>query len=71
MRREDGVRFYTGNGCLSSASDNFDKELMMDHNLDELPQFLIQVITSSLPVAANQMRRERWWLMVPWLNLLS
>ncbi len=36
------------NGCLSSASDNFDKELMMDHDLDELPQFLRQVITSSL-----------------------
>ncbi len=25
------------NGCLSSASDNFDKELMMDHDLDKLP----------------------------------
>ncbi len=36
------------NGCLSSASDNFDKELMMDHDLDLLPQFLRQVITSSL-----------------------
>ncbi len=36
------------NSCLSSASDNFDKELMMDHDLDELPQFLRQVITSSL-----------------------
>ncbi len=35
------------NGCLSSASDNFDKELMMDHDLDKLPQFLRQVITSS------------------------
>ncbi len=35
------------NGCLSSASDNFDKELMMDHDLDELLQFLRQVITSS------------------------
>ncbi len=35
------------NGCLSSASDNFDKELMMDHDLDELPQFLRMVITSS------------------------
>jgi hypothetical protein len=35
-------------GHLSSASDNFDKELMMDHDLDELPQFLRQVITSSL-----------------------
>ncbi len=27
------------NGCLSSASDNFDKESMMDHDLDKLPQF--------------------------------
>jgi hypothetical protein len=35
------------NGCLSSASDNFDKELMMDHDLDKLPQFLRQIITSS------------------------
>ncbi len=35
------------NGCLSSASDNFDKELMMDHDFDELPHFLRQVITSS------------------------
>jgi hypothetical protein len=35
------------NGCLSSASDNFDKELMIDHDLDELPKFLRQVITSS------------------------
>jgi hypothetical protein len=33
------------NGCLSSASDNFDKELMMDHDLDKLPQFLRQAIT--------------------------
>jgi hypothetical protein len=30
-----------------SASDNFDKELMMDHELDKLPQLLRQVITSS------------------------
>jgi hypothetical protein len=36
------------NGCLSSASDNFDKELMMDHELDNLLQFLRQVITLSL-----------------------
>jgi hypothetical protein len=36
------------NGCLTSASDNFEKELMMDHDLDKLPQFLRQVITSSL-----------------------
>ncbi len=35
------------NGCLSSASDNFDEELMMDHDLDKLPQFLRHVITSS------------------------
>jgi hypothetical protein len=38
---------FCSNGCLSSASDNFDKELMMNHNLDKLPQFLRQVITSS------------------------
>ncbi len=38
---------FCANGHLSSASDNFDKELMMDHELDELPQFLRQVITSS------------------------
>jgi hypothetical protein len=36
-----------GNGCLSSASDNFDKDMMMYHDLDKLPQFLRQVITSS------------------------
>ncbi len=35
------------NGRLSSASDNFDKELMIDHDLDGLPQFLRQVITPS------------------------
>ncbi len=35
------------NGCLSSASDNFNKDLMMDHDLDKLPHFLRQVITSS------------------------
>jgi hypothetical protein len=35
------------NGRLSSASDNFDKELMMNHGLEELPQFLRQAITSS------------------------
>jgi hypothetical protein len=34
-------------GCLSSASDNFDKELMLDHELDKLPYFLRQVITTS------------------------
>ncbi len=27
-------------GRLSSASENFDKELMMDHELDQLPNFL-------------------------------
>ncbi len=32
---------------MSSSSDNFDKELMMDHDLDELSQFLRKVITSS------------------------
>jgi hypothetical protein len=35
------------NGCLSSAGDNFDKELMMNHDLDKLPKFLRQVITLS------------------------
>jgi hypothetical protein len=35
------------NGRLSSASDNFEEELMMDHDLDKLPQFLRQVITLS------------------------
>ncbi len=35
------------NGCLYSASDNFYKELMMDHNLDKMPIFLRQNITSS------------------------
>ncbi len=33
--------------CLSLASDNFDKELMMDHDLGKLPQFLRQVIILS------------------------
>ncbi len=36
------------NGSLSSASDNFDKELMMNHGLEGLPQFFRQVIASSL-----------------------
>jgi hypothetical protein len=35
------------NGCLSFASDNLDVELMMNHDLDKLPQFLRQVITLS------------------------
>jgi hypothetical protein len=35
------------NGPMSSASDNFDKELMMDHELDGMHQFLRRVITSS------------------------
>jgi hypothetical protein len=35
------------NSRLSSASDNFDKELMMDHGLEELPQLVRQVITLS------------------------
>jgi hypothetical protein len=34
-------------GKVSSTSDNFDEELMMDHDLDKLPQFLRQVITLS------------------------
>jgi hypothetical protein len=34
-------------GCLSSANDIFDKELMTVHDLDKLPQFMRQVITSS------------------------
>jgi hypothetical protein len=38
---------FCTNGCLSSANDNFDKELMMDHDLDRLAQFLRQVITLS------------------------
>ncbi len=41
-------KIFCANCCLSSAScDNFDKELMMDHDLDKLPQFLRQVITWS------------------------
>ena len=35
------------NSCLSSASDSFEEELMIDHDLDKLPQFLRQVITLS------------------------
>jgi hypothetical protein len=35
------------NGRLSSASDNFDKELIMDHDLDKLPKLLRQIITSN------------------------
>ncbi len=34
------------NGRLSSASDNFDEELMMGYVLDELPIFLRKVISS-------------------------
>ena len=34
------------NGRLSSASENFDKELMMDHELDQLPNFLRLLIFS-------------------------
>ncbi len=33
-------------GCLSSASDNFDEELMMGYVLDELPTFVRKVISS-------------------------
>jgi hypothetical protein len=40
-----GRKKCCANGCLSSASDNFDEELMMDHDLDKLPYFLRQVIT--------------------------
>ncbi len=35
------------NGCLSSVSDNFDEELMMDNVLDELPSFVRKVICSN------------------------
>ncbi len=35
------------NGRLSSASDNFDEELMMNYVLDELPSFVRTVISSS------------------------
>ncbi len=34
------------NGRLSSTSNNFDKELMMDHELDRLPNFLRLLISS-------------------------
>ena len=34
------------NGRLSSASENFDEELMMDHELDQLPNFLRLIISS-------------------------
>jgi hypothetical protein len=47
VQRLGAGRNVCANGCLSSASDNFDKELMMDHDLDTLPKFLRQVITSS------------------------
>ena len=33
-------------GCLSSASENFDEELMMDHELNWLPKYLILLICS-------------------------
>jgi hypothetical protein len=35
------------NGSLLSASDTFDKELMMDHGLNQLPHFLGHVFTLS------------------------
>jgi len=35
------------NGRLSSASDNFDKELMMGYVLDKLPPFVRKAISSS------------------------
>jgi hypothetical protein len=34
------------NGRLSSASNNFDEELMMDHELNQLPNFLRLLISS-------------------------
>jgi hypothetical protein len=34
------------NGRLSSASTNFDEELIMDHCLEILPEFMIRVISS-------------------------
>jgi hypothetical protein len=34
------------NGRLSSASNNFEEELMMDHELNQLPNFLRLLITS-------------------------
>ncbi len=33
------------NGRLSSTSENFDKKLMMDHELDQLPNFLRLLIS--------------------------
>jgi hypothetical protein len=38
--------FFCANGCLSSASENFDKELMMDHEPNQLPNFLRLLIFS-------------------------
>ena len=35
------------NGRLSSASDNFDEELMMEYVLDELPSFVRKIISFS------------------------
>ena len=35
------------NGRLSYASENFDEELMMDLNLDQLPDFLRKIISSN------------------------
>jgi len=35
------------NGRLSSASDNFEEELMMGYVLDDLPAFVRKVISSS------------------------
>ncbi len=35
------------NGRLSTVSDNFDEELMMDYVLDELPSFVRKVISSN------------------------
>ncbi len=36
------------NGHLPSVSDNFGEELMMDHELDKLPQFVRKVISSNI-----------------------
>ncbi len=41
------------NGHLSSASDNFDEELMMGYVLDELPVFVRKVISNSNKVEGH------------------
>ncbi len=42
-----GVGRNFANGRLSSVSDNFDEELMMEYVLDELPSFVRKAISSS------------------------